>query len=109
MQYTALDAFPLMGIVDHEAFFTTDVILGEATNVPNIKSCPVRMPLPPVPADRAGSIYASQTLLENPLFDWQLDKEFIDEESIKHSKHENASVTTRTGQSFQPPRERAKV
>ncbi len=109
MQYTALDAFPLLGIVDDEAFFTTDVIIGQATNIPNIKSCPVRMPLPPVPKDRAGSIYASQTLLESPLFEWQLDKDFIDAESVKHSKHENASVTTRTGQTFLPPRERAKV
>jgi phytanoyl-CoA hydroxylase len=109
MQYTALDAFPLMGIVNDSSFFTTDIILGEATNVPRIKLCPVRMPFPPVPADRAGSIYASQTLLANPLFDWQLDKEFIDAESVRHSKHENASVTTRTGQTFKPPDGRAKI
>ena len=63
MQYTALDAFPLMGIVNHESFFGEDVILGEAGIEPLVRSCPVRMPFPPVPAERAGSIYASQTLI----------------------------------------------
>ena len=33
LQFTALDAFPLMGIADHESFFGSDVILGEATKV----------------------------------------------------------------------------
>ena len=97
LQFTALDAFPLMGISDHEAFFGEDVVLGEATVEPRTKACPVRMPFPPVPTGRAGSIYASQTLIDKPLFDWKLDKEYIDEESERHSKHDLASVTTRTG------------
>ena len=56
----------LMGIVDPDTFFGADVVLGAATNVPFIKACPVRMPFPAVPIERAGSIYASQTLINRP-------------------------------------------
>jgi hypothetical protein len=45
-----------MGIVDQESFFAQDVVIGTATVVPCIKAAPVRMPFPPVPIERAGSI-----------------------------------------------------
>ena len=87
MQYTALDSFPLLGVGNVERFFSStpaalggkndsdggtssgvetsagDVILGEPGVVPLIRECPVRMPFPPAPVSRSGSIYQSQTLV----------------------------------------------
>ena len=88
MQYTALDSFPLLGVRNVERFFSStpaalggkndsdggtssgvetsagDVILGEPGGVvPLIRECPVRMPFPPAPVSRSGSIYQSQTLV----------------------------------------------
>ena len=92
MQYTALDSFPLLGVRNVERFFSStpaalggkndsdggtssgvetsagDVILGEPGVVPNIRECPVRMPFPPAPVSRSGSIYQSQTLVSKMLY-----------------------------------------
>ena len=65
-QYTAVDAFPLMGIPDWEKF-NADIVTGEPTKVPRLTPVPVRMPLPVAP--HAGSIYENQRTLGNRYFD----------------------------------------
>src|SRR5262249_35520553 len=56
-QYTAVDAFPLLGIPDWEAF-NANIMTGEPTMVPRLTPVPVRIPLPA--ATHAGSIYENQ-------------------------------------------------
>ena len=56
-EFTAADAYPLMGIKDYDEF-NARLIAGEPTNVPRIVTAPVRLPLPPAP--RQGSIYENQ-------------------------------------------------
>ena len=64
-QYCAVDAWPLNGIPNWETF-NDFIIQGEPTNQPRIVSIPVRMPEPY--AEKKGSIYELQSLLENPLY-----------------------------------------
>jgi ectoine hydroxylase-related dioxygenase (phytanoyl-CoA dioxygenase family) len=64
-QYCAVDAWPLTGIGDWDAF-NRSILVGEPTNVPRMVSAPVRMPYPP--AERQGSIYENQSVLEKPVF-----------------------------------------
>ena len=56
-EYTAADAFPLMGIANFEEF-NSRMVVGEPTIEPRIVPAPVRLPLPP--ADHQGSIYENQ-------------------------------------------------
>ena len=56
---------PLNGISNWETF-NDFIIQGEPTNQPRIVPTPVRIPEPY--ADKKGSIYELQTLLENPLY-----------------------------------------
>lgn len=64
-QYAAIDAWPLMGAGDWDTF-NGCILRGAPTNRPRLRDVPVRMPLPP--AERSGSIYEIQTVLEKPLF-----------------------------------------
>ena len=64
-QYCALDAWPLGGIPDWDTFNSL-ILRGEATNQPRLVSVPIRMPLPH--AERRGSIFEVQSLLEDPVF-----------------------------------------
>lgn len=65
-QYCAIDAFPLGGIVNWDAFNAT-IVRGEATNIPCVEPVPVRLPYPG--ALRTGSIYESQTVLKKSTFE----------------------------------------
>ena len=56
-EYTAADAFPLLGIGNFDEF-NSKMVVGETTNQPRIVPAPVRLPLPP--ADHQGSIYENQ-------------------------------------------------
>jgi phytanoyl-CoA hydroxylase len=56
-EYTAADAWPLMGIADFNEF-NSRMVVGEPTIEPRIVPAPVRLPLPP--ADHQGSIYENQ-------------------------------------------------
>lgn len=56
-EYTAADAWPLMGVTQLDEF-NGRMVLGEPTLEPRMTSVPVRMPLPP--ADHQGSIYENQ-------------------------------------------------
>src|SRR5262245_55610525 len=56
-EYTAADAWPLMGVANFDDF-NDRMVLGEASVEPRIVPAPVRMPLPP--ADHQGSIYENQ-------------------------------------------------
>ncbi len=56
-EVTAADAFPLLGIADHDDF-RRRLLAGEETIVPRMRDVPVRMPLPP--ARNQGSIYENQ-------------------------------------------------
>jgi hypothetical protein len=56
-EYTAADAWPLMGIADFDEF-NSRMVIGEPTIEPRIVPAPVRLPLPP--ADHQGSIYENQ-------------------------------------------------
>ncbi len=64
-QYCAVDAWPLKGIPDWDSF-NDFIIRGEPTNQPRMVDVPVRMPEPY--AEKKGSIYEVQSLLENPMF-----------------------------------------
>jgi ectoine hydroxylase-related dioxygenase (phytanoyl-CoA dioxygenase family) len=63
-QYYAVDAWPLSG-ADWNTFKTL-VLRGEPTNQPRVVPAPIRIPQPQ--AERKGSIYEVQTLLESPIF-----------------------------------------
>ncbi|TAJ36795.1 MAG: phytanoyl-CoA dioxygenase family protein [Reyranella sp.] len=56
-EYTAADAWPLMGIADFDEF-NSRMVLGQPNIEPRVRPAPVRMPLPP--ADHQGSIYENQ-------------------------------------------------
>src|SRR5215475_2548746 len=56
-EYTAADAWPLMGVANFEEF-NGRIVLGRPTIEPRLTSVPVRMPLPPAPFQ--GSIYENQ-------------------------------------------------
>jgi phytanoyl-CoA hydroxylase len=56
-EYTAADAWPLLGVTDF-AEFNSRVVLGEPTVVPRVRPAPIRMPYPP--AKSQGSIYENQ-------------------------------------------------
>ncbi len=56
-EYTAADAWPLMGVSNFDDF-NDRMVLGEPSVEPRIVSAPVRMPLPA--ADHQGSIYENQ-------------------------------------------------
>jgi phytanoyl-CoA hydroxylase len=56
-EYTAADAWPLMGVSDFDDF-NDRVVLGKPGVEPRIVAAPVRMPLPA--ADHQGSIYENQ-------------------------------------------------
>jgi phytanoyl-CoA hydroxylase len=64
-EYSAGDAFPLMGIKDLAAW-NKALVSGTPTNIARMKDLPVRMPLPPAP--RQGSIYENQTTARNKYF-----------------------------------------
>ena len=65
-QYTAVDAFPLLGIPDWEKF-NANIVTGEPTMEPRLTPVPVRIPLPVAPF--AGSIYENQRSLGNRYFE----------------------------------------
>jgi ectoine hydroxylase-related dioxygenase (phytanoyl-CoA dioxygenase family) len=65
-QYTAVDAFPLLGIPDWNAF-NANIVTGEPTMVPRLTPVPVRIPLPV--ATFEGSIYENQRTLGNRYFE----------------------------------------
>ena len=56
-EYTAADAWPLMGVANFEDF-NDRMVLGEPSVEPRIVAAPVRMPLPA--AEHQGSIYENQ-------------------------------------------------
>jgi phytanoyl-CoA hydroxylase len=56
-EYTAADAWPLMGVADFDDF-NARMVVGEPNVEPRVRAAPVRMPLPP--ADHQGSIYENQ-------------------------------------------------
>ena len=64
-QYTAVDAFPLLGIPDWEQF-NANIVTGKPTMNPRLVSVPVRIPLPA--ATFAGSIYENQRSLGTRYF-----------------------------------------
>jgi phytanoyl-CoA hydroxylase len=64
-EFSAGDAFPLMGIKDW-AQYNRNLVSGVPTNIPRIVPAPVRMPLPPSP--RQGSIYENQTTARHKYF-----------------------------------------
>lgn len=65
-EFTAADAFPLMGVGDW-ADFNARLLVGEATVSPRFRDCPVRMPFPP--ARHQGSIYENQSASQARYFD----------------------------------------
>lgn len=64
-EFSAGDAFPLMGIKDWDQY-NRMLVAGTPTNQPRIVPAPVRMPLPPSP--RQGSIYENQSTAANTYF-----------------------------------------
>jgi phytanoyl-CoA hydroxylase len=67
-EFSAGDAFPLMGIPDWNEF-NSRLLMGTPSVVPRSVACPIRMPLPP--ATNQGSIYENQTALQRRYFDQQ--------------------------------------
>jgi ectoine hydroxylase-related dioxygenase (phytanoyl-CoA dioxygenase family) len=66
-QYTAVDAWPLVQPVTNLGDYDEMIVAGEATLEPQLTPVPVRMPLPPAPAQ--GSIYENQRILKNRYFE----------------------------------------
>jgi phytanoyl-CoA hydroxylase len=64
-QYTAVDAFPLMGVSDWEQF-NANIVTGKPTMDARMTPVPVRIPLPA--ATFEGSIYENQRTLGNRYF-----------------------------------------
>jgi ectoine hydroxylase-related dioxygenase (phytanoyl-CoA dioxygenase family) len=64
-QYTAVDAFPLLGIPDWEKF-NANIVTGKPTAEPRLTPVPVRIPLPA--AIFQGSIYENQRTLGRRYF-----------------------------------------
>ena len=64
LQYCALDAWPIAGTTWD--IFKSFVLRGEPTNQPRVVPAPIRIPQPY--AEKTGSIYEVQTLLDNPIF-----------------------------------------
>jgi ectoine hydroxylase-related dioxygenase (phytanoyl-CoA dioxygenase family) len=64
-QYTAVDAFPLLGIPDWDEF-NAGIVTGQPTREPRLTPVPVRMPLPAAPFQ--GSIYENQRTLASRYF-----------------------------------------
>ena len=60
--YCAVDAFPLVQPIVTWEEFNGKILRGEPTREPRMVDAPVRLPLPP--AERSGSIYEIQTILE---------------------------------------------
>ena len=56
-EYTATDAFPLIGVPDYSEF-NSRIVLGNSTVEARVRPAPVRMPFPP--AKSQGSIYENQ-------------------------------------------------
>ncbi|MBM3264878.1 MAG: phytanoyl-CoA dioxygenase family protein, partial [candidate division Zixibacteria bacterium] len=65
LQFVAIDAWPLTSIGTWDAF-NSNILRGEPIHCPRMTATPVRMPYPP--AERLGSIYEIQTVLEQPIF-----------------------------------------
>ena len=65
-EFSAADAFPLLGIPDWDEF-NSRLLIGSPTAVPRVVDCPIRMPLPR--AINQGSIYENQTALGSRYFD----------------------------------------
>jgi hypothetical protein len=73
-QYTAVDAWPLVQPVTNLGDYDEMIVAGEATLEPRLTQVPVRMPLPPAPAQ--GSIYENQRILKNRYFEtYQTNKD----------------------------------
>ncbi|MBI2192082.1 MAG: phytanoyl-CoA dioxygenase family protein [Planctomycetes bacterium] len=64
-QYCAVDAWPLLGVPDWNAF-NACILRGEPTREPRLTPIPIRIPRPY--PERSGSIYEVQTYLEKPFF-----------------------------------------
>ena len=64
-EFTAADAWPLLGIGNIEEF-NGRIVQGQATIQPRLEDVPVRMPYPP--AGFQGSIYENQRTLDNRFF-----------------------------------------
>ncbi|HAO54521.1 MAG: phytanoyl-CoA dioxygenase [Gammaproteobacteria bacterium] len=64
-EFTAADAWPLLGIGNIEEF-NGRIVQGQATIQPRLEDVPVRMPYPP--AVFQGSIYENQRTLDNRFF-----------------------------------------
>ena len=65
-QYTAIDAFPLLGIPSWEKF-NANIVTGQPTVHPRLTPVPVRIPLPAAPFE--GSIYENQRSLGTRYFE----------------------------------------
>ena len=65
-EYTAADAWPLMGVANFDDF-NDRMVLGEPSVEPRIVPAPVRMPLPA--ADHQGSIYENQRATSQRFFE----------------------------------------
>ncbi len=71
-EYTAADAWPLMGVADFDEF-NSRMVTGEPGVEPRIRPAPVRMPLPA--ADHQGSIYENQRGSGRRFFETLEDRE----------------------------------
>ena len=64
-QYCAADAWSILGYGNWQEYLDT-MVCGEPTKRPRMVDAPIEIPLPE--AERGGSIYETQTILENPIF-----------------------------------------
>lgn len=71
-QYTAADAWPLLGVEDYDTF-RSNLVSGEEVNSPRMESLPVVLPYPE--ALNQGSIYENQRTLRKRFFPRKADLE----------------------------------
>ncbi len=65
-QYSAADAWPLLGVKNYDEF-KSGLVCGEEVDAPRMESLPVRLPFPSAPSQ--GSIYENQRAISHRFFD----------------------------------------
>jgi len=70
MEFTAADAWPLMGLPEDLDEFNARIVAGAPTLSPRMEALPVRIPLPEAAGPQRETVYQYHRTLCDPYFDW---------------------------------------
>ena len=70
MEFTAADAWPLMGLPEDLDEFDARIVAGVPTLSPRMEAVPVRIPLPEVSGPQRETVYQYHRALRDQYFDW---------------------------------------